>query len=575
MFTTVTIPVMDDHLSSKKRQQLDRLTGRDSTVIHRYLKIIQQEEDSLWLKNWEGKRLDAAKLDALTLTSMPLTRKQKDGTVKTTRGRPVVQYDLKQEFKGRVTARELKECRDTAIAMWHSYLEKLAKHEQIYWRIMRKSKYIDREEALARVLHWWATEKNPAAPCQADGYPPTKLPRRANLRTTAFLHERPTKLTRYWLELYFTERGKHLWLPLNPSSYHMNQLAGGGTPKTVQLVKQSNGRWAAHITIAQKPPKLPAPSKPPAVVGIDLGIKKAVVAVLLTAADKGRLTRKTAKFFEQKEKKHAINEVDNQIASLQRKKEKYRKLGKRPKHLIRALKRLAHKRQVLAIQYDHQLTAELVAWIQRLEHRYTVHIALGQLKGIRHSRRKGDGGSRRHRRELHRWAFARITDMLSYKLQRIGVPEERFMTVREAWTSQTCSRCGSRDTVCPFQARTLCLACGFQLQADVNGAINIGCKLIVSLDGATLDHWLTPPSLPKKYPERGAALDQSLANPLPSRQSSQRSVSVAGRTSSRTQETSLTSRPLRGDDVPSPVDLSFGEVGAEPASRRPDWCKFL
>jgi hypothetical protein len=32
MFLTVQIPVMDDQLSLKKRQQLDRLTGRDTTV---------------------------------------------------------------------------------------------------------------------------------------------------------------------------------------------------------------------------------------------------------------------------------------------------------------------------------------------------------------------------------------------------------------------------------------------------------------------------------------------------------------------------------------------------------------
>lgn len=576
MFTTVTIPVMADHLSPKKHQQLERLTGRDSTIIHCYLQIIQNEEASLWRKNWEGKRLNPTKLDALTLTSIPLTRKQKDGTVKTTRGRSIVKYDLKHQFKRRITVRELKECRDTAIAMWHSYLEKLAKYEQVYWRIMQKSKYVEREEALARVLHWWATEKKPSAPCQAAGYPQTKLPRRANVRTTAFLHERPTKLTRYWLELYFPERGKHLWLPLNPSSYHINQLTRG-KPQTVQVVKQANGRWTAHLTLTKHRPKLlkHMPLKPLAVVGIDLGIEKAAVAVLLTATEKGRVTRKTTKFFKQQEKKQAINAMDYQIAALQRKTEQYRKLGRSIKQLLRALKRLSHKRQALAIQYDHQLTAELVAWIHRLEHRYTVHIVLGQLKGIRHSRRKGDGGSRSHRRKLHRWAFARITEMLRYKLYQVGVPEKRFRTVREAWTSRTCSQCGSHKTMRPFQALTICLTCGFQLQADVNGAINIGCKLIISLDGTMLDHWLHPPSLHKKYPERETADNQLLKNPLPFRQTLERNVSVGGRKTSRTQETSLISRPLCGDEAPSPVDLSFGDRGVEPTSRKPDNGKFL
>jgi hypothetical protein len=69
MFLTVQIPVMDDHLSPKKRQQLDRLTGRDTTVIQRYLAILAQEEDALWREGWKGRRLDKAKMDALTLTS--------------------------------------------------------------------------------------------------------------------------------------------------------------------------------------------------------------------------------------------------------------------------------------------------------------------------------------------------------------------------------------------------------------------------------------------------------------------------------------------------------------------------
>ena len=98
MFLTVQIPVMDDHLSPKKRQQLDRLTGRDTTVIQRYLAILAQEEDALWRNGWEGRRLDRAKLDGLTLTSRAQTRKKQDGTVVHTPGRLTVKYDFKNEF---------------------------------------------------------------------------------------------------------------------------------------------------------------------------------------------------------------------------------------------------------------------------------------------------------------------------------------------------------------------------------------------------------------------------------------------------------------------------------------------
>ncbi|MHA2500439.1 MAG: hypothetical protein ACXAEL_12795, partial [Candidatus Hodarchaeales archaeon] len=196
MFTTVQLPLMDDRLSRKKIQQLNRLTARDTTVIQRYLEIITLEEEHLWRVGWEGKRLDKIKLDALTLTSKAQKRSQKDGTVHYTQGRLTVQYDLKAQFGRRITVRELKECRDTAVEMWHAYREKVNEHERRYWRILQNPKYIDKEDQLARVLHWWATQKKPTPPCQAANYTPRKLPRRANMGITAFLQERPTKLTR-------------------------------------------------------------------------------------------------------------------------------------------------------------------------------------------------------------------------------------------------------------------------------------------------------------------------------------------------------------------------------------------
>ncbi len=575
MFTTVKVPLMDDQLSPKKHQQLERLTARDTTVIRRYLEIIALEEDNLWRPGWEGKRLSKGKVDALTLTSESQKRTQKDGTVRYTQSRATVKYDLKAQFGKQITVRELKECRDTAVEMWHSYREKVADHERIYWRIMQKTKYVDREDALASVLHWWATEKKPHPPCQAEGYTPHKLPRRANVQTTCFWHERLTKLTRYWLEVYFPERGKHLWLPLNPSSYHLNQLRAI-PPKTIQLVKHRNGRWYAHVTIALKNLPVLSDNKPLAVVSLDLGMNKSAVAVLLTEDHPGTLHRDAVKYFEQKAKKQVINELDNRIASLQRTKAHYETLGKPTKNVLRVLKRLAHKRRELALHYDHVLTAEMVAWVQELAQQYTVHVVLGKLKGIRWSRRKGDGGSRKHRRELHRWAFARLTAMLAYKLQRTGLPPAQFHPVKEAWTSRTCSRCGSTRTSRPFQALVICLACGRHLQADENGALNIAFKLIVSLDEATLDHWLPLALLQRKYPKRQRVVRQSLTKASPLGAAEEPDVSVAGwkgPCSPRTQKASSTSRPPSGNEAPSPVASSLVDAGAEPASCKGDSCK--
>ncbi|MFX1474180.1 MAG: RNA-guided endonuclease InsQ/TnpB family protein [Promethearchaeota archaeon] len=545
MFLTVKVPLMDDRLTARKLHQLERLTARDTTIIKRYLNILEEEEENLWKQEREGQRIDRAELDRLTLTSQPLIRGKTQ-----TPGRPIVKYDLKQEFGARISVRELKECRDTAVEMWHSYREKVKEHARTYWRIHQNPKYVDYEDELARVAHWWLTEKQPSPPCQANNYTLGKIPRRANIGTTVFIHTRTNTLTCDWLELYyFVEKGqsrssKRLWLPLNLSSYHQNALKKG-QPKTVQLVKSSkNKRWYAHITIEVVTPKVPPTDKPLAVVALDLGEKKAATAVLLTP--KPKLQGEDIRFFTQPEKRRTINGLDNQIASLQRKLAEYMKHRKSTKNITRRLKKLSKTRQQLAIQYDQELTTQIVEWVQRLQHRYTVYVAVGRLKGIRASRRKGDGKSRKHRRELHRWAFARITAMLQYKLKQAGLPRERVVAVPEAWTSRTCSKCGSPNTRRPFQALLICLDCGAKIQADVNGALNIGMKLIYSLDEAALDHWLTKP-LRKAKAERLRL----------------RGARAAGRRTPCTRGSSQISRPTSGDESPAAV-----RCGEEPASQK-------
>ncbi|MFX0206145.1 MAG: hypothetical protein ACFFDT_09170 [Candidatus Hodarchaeota archaeon] len=312
----------------------------------------------MWLAGKEHKRISKKRLDQLTLTSKPLKRKKKDGTLHITEGRTKVKYDLKEQYHDQMTVRELKECRDTAVAMWHSHCERIIEHKQLYWKIMQQEKYENQESELAHVLQWWETEKKPAKPCEAEKTHQHKLPRYGNIHTTTFLHRRSTKLTKYWLQLYYPEKGVHLWLPLNPAVYHLSILKVGKA-KINQLVKHPTQRWYAHITVKVPLTKQTNKNKPLAVVSSDLGMKKAAVAVLLTADNHLGLRAKDIRYFEQKEKKIKINELDNQIASLQRQQAYYRQTKKNKTNLTRKLKTLSHKRKELAIQYDHALTSQI------------------------------------------------------------------------------------------------------------------------------------------------------------------------------------------------------------------------
>ncbi|MFX0093650.1 MAG: zinc ribbon domain-containing protein, partial [Candidatus Hodarchaeota archaeon] len=397
----------------------------------------------------------------------------------------------------------------------------------------QSEKYVDREDELARVLHWWDTVKKPTPPCRQTGYQPRKLPRRATVGTTMWLHTNvSSQLTGYWLEMYYprnpSSKGKktpRVWLPLSLSSYH-RQILTTGQLKTVELVKQLEiKRWYVHMTIEIPPPKVNTGDKPLAIFSIDLGAKKDATAVLLasdtlpaTPGERPRLTKEAIWFFTQPEKKQRLNELDNQIAELQRQRDYWKVWSEGQafqarqqllKNIHRKLKRLRHQRHRLAVQYDHRLVNQILAVVRQLEQTYTIYLVLGRLKGIYHRWHKGRGTSRRVRRELHRWAYARLSSFLLYELPRIGLPATRLLQVSEAWTSQTCHRCGSRQTRRPFQSLLICEACGAHHQADVNGAINLALRLITSLLQTTaLDQWLSKSLMDQKQKAISALKNQ-------------------------------------------------------------------
>jgi IS605 OrfB family transposase len=82
------------------------------------------------------------------------------------------------------------------------------------------------------------------------------------------------------------------------------------------------------------------------------------------------------------------------------------------------------------------------------------------------------------RDDLHSWAFADLRGKIAYKAQRAGIPVE---AVDARYTSQQCSCCGhtSRSNR-SSQSSFKCTSCGFVSHADVNAAINIGCRAAVS-----------------------------------------------------------------------------------------------
>ncbi len=302
---------------------------------------------------------------------------------------------------------------------------------------------------------------------------------------------------KYWLKLRDSldsapegrTRHDRLMIPLSTSSFHINQL-GRGEVKTARVLKDSHRKWWAIFTVTLKIEVLKDVERPPAVLSIDLGIKKAACSVLLT-----RTGYRHVRYWKQEDKLRQMSTLDDRTASLQRLKERFISAGKSPDRVTTKLRELSGKRARVSIELDKNLVRDISDHIKELAQDYDLYVAIGKLKGIRNTARKGNYKGRRFRRMIHRWTFARVRDMLQHKLAALGLDKKRFRAVPESWTSIMCHKCGHKG-IRPKQSLFICHTCGYKANADLNGAVNIGKRLIMLIPSLRnekgLGMWLTP-----------------------------------------------------------------------------------
>jgi len=143
-------------MTERTRQRLRQTVGRDTRVIRAFLGIIEQNEVKL-LTGKNRDRIDDGKLDQLTVTAL----KVKSGYSQ----RLTVPHDFKIRFP-RISQNEMTECRQTAVALYESYL-KLRKTKGWNasrptsingsrriprWAFSQRFKLIEKETSVSR---WW------------------------------------------------------------------------------------------------------------------------------------------------------------------------------------------------------------------------------------------------------------------------------------------------------------------------------------------------------------------------------------------------------------------------------------
>jgi putative transposase len=84
----------------------------------------------------------------------------------------------------------------------------------------------------------------------------------------------------------------------------------------------------------------------------------------------------------------------------------------------------------------------------------------------------GSKGKRRKQfnNKLQRWSYPKVLGKLERVCEERGLT---FIRVDPAYTSQTCSLCGRTDKASRKGKIFLCTACGMEMDADLNAAINI------------------------------------------------------------------------------------------------------
>jgi IS605 OrfB family transposase len=125
----------------------------------------------------------------------------------------------------------------------------------------------------------------------------------------------------------------------------------------------------------------------------------------------------------------------------------------------RALKRVSGRERRFVADTNHCVSKQIVADAKVNNQR----IVLEDLNGIRETGKA---------KCVHEWSFAQLQQMIRYKAARAGV---EVVYIDPRYTSQTCSIClhlGVRPNQSDFQCRD----CGYQINADLNGAKSIAAR---------------------------------------------------------------------------------------------------
>ena len=243
------------------------------------------------------------------------------------------------------------------------------------------------------------------------------------------------KLATYWarIPVHGVRGGVKVALAHQPFNFEEWEICGS------KLVRTKDGEFHLYVTVKKdvEPKKEYA-----SIIAIDIGARWVAVSVARH--------RSKPKFYGRK-----VRELRGKYFWLRR------KLGRAKK--LRAIKKIGQKERRLVNDELHKIAKDIVDEAER----HNAIIAIGDLRGVRDNKK---GRGRKANRKINSMSSHKLKEYIKYKALERGI---LAIEIPEFNTSKQCSRCGSMNTERPSQGLFICKDCGYQVNADVNGAKNI------------------------------------------------------------------------------------------------------
>jgi putative transposase len=196
----------------------------------------------------------------------------------------------------------------------------------------------------------------------------------------------------------------------------------------------------------------PVPTTATGVAGVDLG-------ELHPAA----LTDGTsAAVISCREMRSCVQYTNKRLSVVRSKQDGHTRGSRRWKRLKRRITRFLARQKRRARDLAHKASRAVVDWAQ--EHGVGT-LALGDVRDVA----AGKSLHRNQQQKVSQWGHGTMRRYIGYKAEAVGIAV--IDTVNEAYTSQTCPRCGQRSK--PQGRVYTCSACGFRCARDTVGAANI------------------------------------------------------------------------------------------------------